>query len=152
MTPLGGFPTKKSRSVVSPRALKATTVQLGQVIKKTDKDKSTRQELLAAVESRFMDLDIAGLSKLWLTVDVNGNGLVSQSELINFVSRHFPELDWKVCELPPPPPALPIHRTHTPLLQIPCRVAFLFADKSKDGLVSKKEFRTLLFTLLWTNK
>jgi Ca2+-binding EF-hand superfamily protein len=32
------------------------------------------------------------------------------------------------------------------------RVAFLFADKSKDGLISKKEFRTLLFNLLWTNK
>ena len=148
MTPLGGFPTKKSRSLVSPRTLKATTVQLGQVIKKTDKD-STRLQLLLNVENKLMGLDIAQLQKLWSTVDANGNSLVSQGELTNFVTRHFPELDWKV-RIPPPP--YPSHCTHPPLAQIPCRVAFLFADKSKDGLISKKEFRMLLFTLLWTNK
>ena len=94
MTPLGGFPTKKSQNVVSPRALKATTVQLGQVIKKSDK--STRHQLLSSAEQRFMDLDISELQKLWSMCDVNGNGLVSQSELENFVSKYFPELDWKV--------------------------------------------------------
>jgi hypothetical protein len=94
MTPLGGFPTKKSQNVVSPRALKATTVQLGHVIKKSDK--STRHQLLSSVEQRFMDLDISELQKLWSMCDVNGNGLVSQSELENFVSKYFPELDWKV--------------------------------------------------------
>jgi hypothetical protein len=154
MTPLGGFATKKSQNVVSPRALKATTVQLGQVIKKSGK--STRNQLLQNVERRFMDLDIGELQKLWSTCDVNGNGLVSQSELENFVSRHIPELDWKVrtvllC-LPYTSPPPPLFRPRVIRLQIPCRVAFLFADKSKDGLISKREFRTLLFTLLWANK
>ena len=69
-------------------------MQLGQAIKKTGK--STRNQLLQNVERRFMDLDIGELQKLWSTCDVNGNGLVSQSELENFVSRHIPELDWKV--------------------------------------------------------
>jgi hypothetical protein len=94
MTPLGGFPTKKSQNVVSPRALKATTVQLGQVIKKGDK--LTRHKLLQNAEQRFMALDINDLQKLWSSCDVNGNGLVSQSELENFVMKQFPELDWKV--------------------------------------------------------
>jgi hypothetical protein len=98
MTPLGGFPTKKSQNVVSPRTLKATTVQLGQVIKKTDK--SSRQQLLLNVERRFMDLDINELQKLWSACDVNGNGLVSQNELESFVSKNFPELDWKVLAHP----------------------------------------------------
>jgi hypothetical protein len=148
MTPLGGFATKKSQNVVSPRALKATTVQLGQAIKKTGK--STRNQLLQNVERRFMELDIGELQKLWSTCDVNGNGLVSQSELENFVSRHIPELDWKVLSL-----HTAISSSFCPRVtrfQIPCRVAFLFADKSKDGLISKREFRTLLFTLLWANK
>ena len=109
MTPLGGFPTKKSRSLVSPRTLKATTVQLGQVIKKTDKD-STRLQLLLNVENKLMGLDIAQLQKLWSTVDANGNSLVSQGELTNFVTRHFPELDWKV-RIPPPPLPPPIALT-----------------------------------------
>ncbi len=112
MTPLGGFSTMKSQNVVSPRTLKATTVQLGQVVKKTDK--STRHQLLLNAEQRFKNLDINELQKLWSACDVNGNGLVSQGELENFVSRHFPELDWKVFALPPalpppppPPPPLP---------------------------------------------
>jgi hypothetical protein len=107
MTPLGGFSTKKSQNVVSPRSLKATTVQLGHVIKQTDK--STRHQLLLNAEKTLMGLDISDLLRLWNLCDVNGNGLVSQSELENFVSKHFPELDWKARI------SSPSHRSLSPL-------------------------------------
>jgi hypothetical protein len=131
MTPLGGFPTKKSQNVVSPRALKATTVQLGQVIKKTDK--STRHQLLLNAERRFIGLDINDLQKLWSSCDVNGNGLVSQSELENFVMKQFPELDWKVFGPSPPPSPSTIALT---LISCSCQCASRFCSPTNPKTAS----------------